>query len=75
MSGEWQASDSFFLMTDALSQWFLKQSETLPDGMGVWYLDSVSSKDSTFFLETMETEWRLRKLRNDDLTLVRVTFG
>lgn len=73
--GRWRAGDRFFLMTDALAEWFLRQHET--DGKPWQALDAVvgGSEPQAAFSAWVE-ELRLGEaLRNDDVTLVWIALG
>jgi Protein phosphatase 2C len=65
-SGVWQAGDSFYLMTDALSCWFLQQRRV------PWrQLQDVDRGRHSF--RRWIDKLRARKLmKNDDVTLVRI---
>lgn len=70
-TGQWKKNDSFFLMTDALAAWFLKQVE---DGETPWIsiLDSVTAKNSQP-LEGLVKYLRERgTIRNDDVSVIRL---
>jgi hypothetical protein len=68
--GEWQEGDSFFLMTDALSEWFIKQIEL---GYQPW----LNLRNFDADTDILRNRWidSLRKtneIRNDDVTLIRI---
>jgi hypothetical protein len=67
--GQWQTGDRFFLMTDALAQWFLAQHEA---GGKPWeelaQLDDVPETFPSWVDQNRETG----SLRNDDVTLLIV---
>lgn len=67
-SGKWLAEDRFWLMTDALAQWFLAAWET---GDRPWsILDTI---DSQMAFQHLVSELRDRHaIRNDDSTLMSV---
>jgi hypothetical protein len=68
-SRELELNDTFYLMTDAISCWFLKQVEM---GGAPWeLLDPVlENKDSLdSFLDQLRCE---REIRNDDVTVMRI---
>lgn len=71
-AGEAMAEDHFWLMTDALAQWFLRQVETAgrPWEMLEWLLHNPHC-------EQLTREWlaelrRMRQLRDDDVALMEV---
>jgi len=71
--GEWQAGDQFYLMTDAISCWFLKEVES---GKNPWkqlssFLDSDYKDGFADWLGGLRTA---KEMRNDDVTLLRVAF-
>ncbi len=68
-SGNWRTGDSFYLMTDALAQWFVLQIEA---GQDPWKTLRDVNSDGETFSELVE---RLREdgtMRNDDTTLIRI---
>jgi hypothetical protein len=75
--GEWRAGDRFWLMTDALAQWFLRQVEA---GARPWdVLEPFLSAGASSADDSPQTfaDWivalRLSKdLRNDDVTLLGI---
>lgn len=69
--GRWQAGDQFWLMTDALAQWYLRQSEegNLP-GEAIDALLENPAEDG--FREWVEGLWAREILRVDDVTLLAV---
>jgi len=69
-AGPWRAGDTFYLMSDALAAWFLRQHEqgTLP-----WPLPLVDGPTREADFAAWIGELRAaREMRNDDVTLVRV---
>jgi hypothetical protein len=77
-TGEWRSRDSFFLATDALAQWALRQEES---GSPPWKLfralecpDRRRRDEATPVpFEDLVSELRSKSgLRNDDTTLLRV---
>ncbi|MDQ1446342.1 MAG: hypothetical protein QOI20_2806 [Acidimicrobiaceae bacterium] len=68
--GEWRSGDLFVLATDALSAWFLSEVEA---GRSPWHqLQGFSERGQAAFgqwVSGLRTEGRLR---NDDVTMVRV---
>ena len=78
VSGEWQPSDAFFLLTDALAQWTLGEHEA---GRPPWSLfcslgqdgDNGSSDGGQRSFETLVAKLRENGgLHNDDTTLLRI---
>ena len=78
LSGEWQPSDAFYLLTDALAEWTLGEHEA---GRPPWPLfrslgqdgDHCSSGAGEGSFETLVAELRENGgLHNDDATLLRV---
>ena len=71
LTGQWRKNDSFFLMTDALAAWFLKQVE---DGETPWI--SILDPDASRYIQTLEELVKyLRKrgtIRNDDVSVIRL---
>ena len=73
MAGDWQAGDRFYLMTDALAQWYLRQQES---GQGPWdaverFLTGPDPK--TNFAVWIDVLRHAGGLRNDDVTLAAIT--
>lgn len=83
--GEWRIDDRFYLMTDALADWFLKEFES---GQAPWLTLSdlgTEERGHTSFGEMSPTSeqkqsfdrWiadlrNTKKIRNDDVTLIRI---
>lgn len=71
-SGSWEEGDCLYLMTDALAHWFLAscEQETVP-----WQIlrDIAFAADPPFerWISDLRTH---RKLKNDDCTLLSLTF-
>ena len=73
-AGNWQAGDRFYLMTDALAQWYLWQQEL---GQEPWdaverVLARPDAKDG--FAEWIDELRHAGGLRNDDVTLAAITL-
>jgi hypothetical protein len=71
--GAWREGDLLFLTTDALAAWFLGgvERETAP-----WRdLNTLAAADGGAFARWADGERAGGRLRNDDLTLVRVEVG
>jgi hypothetical protein len=72
--GDWQPGDRFWLMTDALAQWFLLQVE---EGDKPWHtletLLAANGNAQLAFTTWIETLRAARELRNDDVTLLVVS--
>jgi len=70
--GEALPRDQFWLMTDALAQWFLIQVE---HGGKPWQIVEclLHRPDASVFAEWVEQLRRSRQLRNDDVTLLGVS--
>ena len=73
-TGDWQAGDRFYLMTDALAQWYLWQQEL---GQEPWdaverVLARPDAKDG--FAEWIDELRHAGGLRNDDVTLAAITL-
>lgn len=71
MHGTWQAGDAFYLMTDALACWFMREAE---EGRTPWrVLRGLNTSDEVKpFREWVEALRTERAMRNDDVTLLRV---
>ena len=71
-NGTWEEEDIFYLMTDALACWFLRQCES---GSVPWQLLSDISFTENPSFSTWVADLRDRQeLKNDDCTLVSVSF-
>jgi hypothetical protein len=71
VEGEWEEGDQFFLMTDALAAWFLRQVE---DGGQPWIaLQEVAPDGPARFPQFIDENRSTKRLRNDDVTLLWVT--
>ena len=69
-TGTWTADDQFFLMTDALACWFLKQSEF---GKKPWsLLKEVETGGQTSFGDFVAELRTNGELKNDDVTLMKI---
>ena len=70
--GGWQSGDTFYLMTDALACWFLKN---LRERGGLQATQDASAiTDEQGFREWVQAKRDEGSMRNDDCTLVRVTI-
>lgn len=71
LTGKWKKNDSFFLMTDALAAWFLKQAE---DGESPWFsiLDSNTAKYEQPLGELVKYLRERGTIRNDDVSVIRL---
>ena len=72
LAGEWRSGDHFFLMTDALAQWFYRSIE---QGERPWCaFDDLDSSASDFlsFREWMQLLRADGATRNDDVTVMRI---
>ncbi len=72
ISREFEQDDTFYLMTDAISCWFLKQVEM---GGAPWQLlDPILENKDT--LDSLLDQLRREKeIRNDDVTVMRIQIG
>jgi hypothetical protein len=70
-SGDWQLDDAFYLMTDALACWFLRECE---QGGQPWaILRDLDTKDASISFPDLIAQLRAdRQIRNDDVTLCRI---
>ncbi|OBF45925.1 hypothetical protein A5719_00010 [Mycolicibacterium peregrinum] len=69
-SGDWQPEDLFFLCTDALAAWFLERKEQSDSPWRIWR--DFGSSDCQPFESWVADERLSGRLKNDDVTLVRV---
>jgi len=70
MSGTFEAGDVFYLMTDALARWALKEDE---EGGHPWMvLRDHATRDPRVFGAWIAALRQDRELRNDDVTVLRI---
>jgi hypothetical protein len=69
-TGDWESGDMFFLCTDALAAWFLERREHLESPWEVWR--DFGSQECQSFEDWVTEERANGRLKNDDVTLVRV---
>ncbi|MEM2889837.1 MAG: protein phosphatase 2C domain-containing protein [Candidatus Hadarchaeum sp.] len=71
IDGTWQPGDAFYLMTDALASWFMRELE---EGQTPWRIlrDFDTQDEVKPFREWVESLRAQRAIRNDDVTLLRV---
>ncbi|HZQ26130.1 MAG TPA: hypothetical protein VFA94_00405 [Acidimicrobiales bacterium] len=68
--GDWRSGDTFFLATDAIAHWFLDETET---GGTPWkQLGQFDATHREAFGEWVAQLRMAKRLRNDDVTLVRI---
>jgi len=70
VSGTFGSGDAFYLMTDALAQWSLKEDE---EGKNPWaLLRALDTGDAPAFEVWIDGLRRTKELRNDDVTVIRI---
>lgn len=68
--GDWRSGDLFVLATDALAAWFLAEVES---GGAPWQqLQGFSARGQATFAQWVSGLRSERRLRNDDVTMVRI---
>ena len=68
--GGWLAEDCFYLMTDALAAWFMREEE---GGGAPWeLLRDLGTADAPEFLDWVAGLRSAKRMRNDDVTLIRI---
>ncbi len=73
ISGSWLSDDSFYLMSDALAAWFMRDEES---GGAPWeILRDLGTADSQTFPDWISELRSTHHIRNDDVTLVRVDLA
>jgi hypothetical protein len=76
IEGEWRKGDIFYLLSDAIARWVYKRQEDYSDA-AFWLKSMKSQNDLKEFVdvqrELMDAESR-PLMRNDDVTLMRVTL-
>jgi hypothetical protein len=70
--GDWQANDWLVLMTDALAQWFLRETESGKQPSQAVLRLVLDNANSAAFANWVELLRDKEGLRNDDVTLVTV---
>jgi len=70
ISGSWLSDDSFYLMSDALAAWFMRDDES--GGAPLEILRDLGTADSPAFPDWIAELRSAHRIRNDDVTLVRV---
>jgi hypothetical protein len=68
--GTWQQGDCFFLLTDAIAQWFLREDER---GAAPW--TKLMSLDEAGFPAFLKQERARHQMRQDDVTAFMVALG
>lgn len=69
-SGTFESGDVFYLMTDALARWALRENE---EGRNPWaVLRSYGTRDTKAFGAWVTALRKDRELRNDDVTVLRI---
>lgn len=69
-SGDWSSEDRFWLMTDALAEWFLREVEA--DGQPWETLARFLAVTDIPFAAWVDEQRDAKKMRNDDVTLLAV---
>jgi hypothetical protein len=74
MNGTWVPGDAFYLMTDALACWFMREVE---EGGTPWSVlrDLETSDEIKPFREWVADLRMDRAIRNDDVTLLRLDIA
>lgn len=66
----WMPGDTFYLMTDAIAQWFMREFE---QGKKPWDILDIKAKDQDKPFRDWMTGLRLDKaIRNDDITMLQI---
>ncbi len=71
--GLWECDDTFFIMSDAISAWFLKEHEANRQPYELLQEIIASGKDS--FLSWIEELRDKNEIRNDDVTLMSLSVS
>jgi hypothetical protein len=69
-SGRWQIGDTFYLLTDALAFWFLREIETGQKPLGI--LRNFERGKSRSFGKWISHLRENKFIRNDDVTLLTI---
>jgi Protein phosphatase 2C len=69
-SGAWRGGDTFYLMTDAVACWFLKQVET--GSVPARELTDLTDGESNSFHLWLQGLRERKSIRNDDVTILRI---
>jgi hypothetical protein len=70
--GRWQSKDRFLLMTDALAQWFLLETEAMHEPLAQLRSFLAEPSPEAAFASWVNARRRESVLRNDDVTLMIV---
>lgn len=72
LNGEWETGDEFYLMTDAIAQWFLAEYEV---GREPWNrIRDLHTTDNSQIFEVLVNRLRENStMRNDDVTVLHIT--
>jgi hypothetical protein len=68
--GQWKRGDRFLLLTDALAQWFLRQSEQEAEPLAEVAALLEAAKPEEAFAGWADARRSERAMRNDDLTML-----
>jgi hypothetical protein len=68
--GTWKPDDVFLLMTDALAAWYMQHCET--KRFPPFQIDPTQAPDEDTFRERVEALRSVGKIKDDDVTLVRI---
>lgn len=69
---KWEIEDRFYFATDALACWILKQQEQKKNPWPRMHQFDAGYPDE--FTDFVKSERKIGEMRNDDTTLIRVTF-
>lgn len=73
---EWKVGDTFLMMTDALAAWFLQKKESGDPAPWEWFDGAPNSdKEMRWFEEAVESERGEGRLKNDDVTLLKICIA
>ncbi len=67
--GRFRAGDRFYLLTDALAAWFMREDES---GNRPWRVLETLDADTQAFAEWIDRLRQNRQIRNDDVTCLRL---
>jgi hypothetical protein len=70
-NGDAQSGDTFLLLTDAIAAWYLRMFEERPQRAIEMEL-LLRANDNAGAIELISTERDFKRLRNDDIAVVRI---
>ena len=73
IAGSWVDGDQFFLMSDAISAWFLREHET--NRQPLLWLQQLLMKSNAEFVDWIRELREKNEIRNDDITFMSLSLS